>query len=846
MKKFDLLQKSILKNGLRKFSLDYAKATDIYIKDFISQLQIWNELIKSKTEPTLVAAGGYGRGELSMESDLDIFILFKDRIPRRAELLAKQFFHPLWDMGFEIGYGIRTIRDCIQLSKRDNTVFTSLLDMRYLSGSEDNYLLLREKIYSELIRKKGDKLIQNLIGTPEKHRPHINFGANFLEPNLKEGLGGLRDYHHVRWVNSILDFKINQFTNSSRYELSIVAPMLPHIEFIEAIRNILHMITRRKYDILKIDKQSEVAKMSYKYSISDTENTKQFLRNLLDHLLEMRLLRNAIIHQFEGCNPRILKGQKVSGTPPWQLTSPGFGKTDPPSTTLRIMMEDIISGKSITYPQLQGLREILKGPICQEGKVILLKYLDSVIERKDSARIFEMSLRVGILEYLIEPFKEIKNLLQHGTYHLYPVDVHLIETLRFLSNIEAEGSIFEKTLLYEIRDKKLLLWAAFLHDIGKGKNNHHIRGAKIAKAILKNLGMDKCRIERAAFLIKNHLLLAQTATKKNLNEEKVVVECARQIKDPEMAKMLYLMTWADSKATGPKAWNYWVEYLVQDLFLKALRVIEGGNLASVDSTMRSRKNLKKAKELLIDLIPKTKLEEVFQHMGIRYAIENPPTDIKLHVQMAMEFLALLKTKREALVFNWREYEREKILELTIVTMDHPGLFSQIAGVLALNNLNILDAKAYTWSNGIVIDRLEVTYPPDPLKHLEVRSQVEMDMLKAIKGELDLSKLLSQKIPLMKRDISHENIELNPKVLVDNTQSDFFTVIEVHSKDRIGLLYEITRTLTAFDLDIRFAKIYTRAEEVLDYFYVKDKFGQKLTDPEKIGHLKETLIQRLAS
>lgn len=845
-KKWEIFERYFKGKRLGTFSLEYAKAADSYIKEFLVKLEEWKALCGSKNPPALVAVGGYGRGELCLESDLDMLIAFQNEIPENAKSLSKALFYPLWDGGFDVGHSVRTIEDCLHLAKLDTTVLSSLLDMRFICGSEDVFLSLKERFYKEVINQKEKSLIDRIESALRSSRAAYSDNMAFIEPNLKEGFGGLRNYHYVRWISVLNSFSYSTTDSQDRYQMSVLDPLLPHVEFVEATRNILHKKIGRKYDILKLENQPKVAQLCFEAGLVQSGETESFLSILLGHLLEMKFLSDAIAYDI--CNLGDKKRTQINLSTYKSQETYSDSVKESKKQKFKILDECIETIRTRERYGLNWIKYVRDGLMeaisDHEGKRLFLSKLSEIIEKDFAHMVYEFLQRVGILENLIEPFGRIKNRVQYDTYHLYPVDIHLFETLRFLCQVEKEGGIFEKTLYHEIKDKKVLLWCALLHDIGKGESRHNIVGAKKAKPILKELGFEKRQMDLCLFLIIQHLLLAETATKRNLNEEKVIIECARKIKNAENAKMLYLLTWADSKATNPRAWNYWVEYLVQDLFLKVLHVFERGQLATPDATTKSTKNLKRAKELLKGVIPGDKMEELFQHMGIRYTLENSAPEIKQHVEMAIELLSLIEKEEQPLVLNWKEYEREKVLELTVVTTDHPGLFSQISGVISLYDLNILNAKAYTWGNGIVIDVLQLTYPPDPLKLQKTLMQIENDMKKAINNELDLPTLLAAKKPLFIPQQMHKKVIRPPKVIINNNESDFFTVIEVQSQDKIGLLYTITNTLLDFGLDIRFAKISTKADLVLDYFYVKDKFGEKLTDRDRIKDLQEALLSRL--
>jgi len=794
-----------------------------------------------KVPCAMVAVGGYGRKELYWHSDLDLLIIYEDLIPPFATNMARSIFTPLWDMGFDLGHGVRTIEDCITLCLKDIKTFTSLLDMRLIAGEKKVFEALLNQ-FQNLLSKNEEEYIIKLNQISEERSKKFTSPQHLLEPNLKEGIGGLRDYHHVLWLRKILfglhktPVNINSFDENDFF-----SEIKTHVDQIGIIRNFLHQLYKTKNDTLRMELQQKLTKSIFGNSENETNSTGKFLGELHHHMSTLRFLAESISATMINKSNFSYKNQK------------------------EVLYKDVLEiNEDLTPEGIQNLIDKAaktKGLISIDsiklirkfGKLIfsdttnitnILNYIDKTITENAAYSKILLLANIGILDYAMPEFYEVKNLVQYDTYHIYPVGKHSLETLKFLCEIDKYGTIFEQTIMYEIENKKPLFWAALLHDIGKGSKSHEIVGAIKAQNLLKRGNFENTTIEEVSFLIKHHLLMAETATRKNLNEEKTIVECARTIGTPERAKMLYLLTWADSKSTGPKSWDSWVEYLVQELLIKVLHVFERGNLASKDIMATSQQNLAFAKQLLSEIIPEENFIEFFQAMGIRYSLETPPWEIKLHVEMAMELNALIKNNKSNLVISWKDYSRDGILEFTIVTVDHPGLFSKISGVLTLNGFNILSARAYTWANKIAVDVIELTYPPDPLKLQEKRQQVESDLSDALKGVLDIKQRLARKSSVIKRDSVSYKVSKDPEVIIDNSQSDFFTVVQVYAFDKIGLLYDITRVLHEHNLDIKFAKIGSKGDMVADFFYVKNILGEKLSDLQKIELLKNDILKAI--
>jgi [protein-PII] uridylyltransferase len=452
---------------------------------------------------------------------------------------------------------------------------------------------------------------------------------------------------------------------------------------------------------------------------------------------------------------------------------------------------------------------------------------------------------VGFLGAFLPEFEHVRERVQFDSYHIYPVGTHLLHTLRYLKGLSRERNLLLPDIFSDLRHPESLFLAGLLHDIGKTGENHSRRGVPIARNILRRLGLDRERTEEVLFLILHHLLLMKTATRRDLNDEKVVVQTARIIGTVDRLKMLYLLTWADSRATGPRAWNEWTENLVQELFFKILHAIEQGELATPDASRRIHQTQQKVRRALAGQMGPSDLDALFETLPPRYVLDTDAREMTRHIR-------ILNTLREeagqdpSLAFRLepREEPATGSWELLFMAKDRPGLFADMAGVLALNNLNILSAHIYTWLDGTAVDIFKVSRPLDPLHVDSLWAKVRRDLAAAFAGTLALSDRLREKSALSRPRIPGRGTR-PPDVRIDNLSSDFFTLIEVFADDRVGLLYSITDSLFHLGLDIRVAKIATRGDQIADVFYVLDLDGQKILDGEQEERIRETLLDRLS-
>jgi [protein-PII] uridylyltransferase len=391
----------------------------------------------------------------------------------------------------------------------------------------------------------------------------------------------------------------------------------------------------------------------------------------------------------------------------------------------------------------------------------------------------------------------------------------------------------------ELKNKRLLCWAVLLHDIGKGESeeDHAKKGGDIIKKILAGKGIKSEDLETVVFLVQEHLFLVKTATRRDINDEETAIFCARRIRNVNRLKMLYLLTVADSIATGPMAWNDWKASLLRNFFLKVLNVLEKGELATKEAV----ENIAQKRIEIINSVHTQKAQEdidaLFKVMSPRYRLYMPASAILEHINLynqlgAADFLWDIKRSADA---NTRS--------VTICAKDRPGLISKIAGVFTLNNIDILDVQVFTWRNNIALDIFEVKPPPDQIREEEKWDRTEKNLAAALSGELNLAAALQKKRTAF-RQSSLSRYKKTHRVEVDNTSSSFFTIIEVFTYDFPGLLFGIADALFQCELNIWVAKIATKADQVVDVFYVWDLNGQKIDEPDLVAKIKAAILGRL--
>jgi len=851
-----ILVDRLFQGKVRGFLKQHARILDAYFIEAFETSMVGPRMDISKNPYAIVALGGYGREEQCIHSDVDLLFLFKKSVPDQAESLIREIVYPLWDIGLEVGYATRSVKECIVLSNKDFEILTPLLDARFICGGSHIYSDLMDQLRVKVIRKKSRTIINWLVENNEMRHAHFGDSAYLLEPNLKEGRGGLRDYHIMRWIGQI-KFSIKQTRDLEYFGLlshGEFQSLKQSLSFIWKVRNRLHFLCGRKYDQLHFENQIKLAEaMKYKQS-NGQQPVERFLGELHGRMESLKQQHLMFLYELglEKKRQRRRKSQKQSKVEGLEVSEWGL---------LNFAAPEKIMGSSDLLIKIFEESARLKIPLSTEAKrlvkefsyLVNAKYRSSepvaesferiLVTPAPTFNVLNTMLNTGFLVRYIPEFGNIINRIQYDEYHLYPVDKHLLRTVHTLKNfgIKKENPLEPLCgqVYRELKNKKLLLWAALLHDVGKGDENddHAVKGAGIIKKILTKKGMNAADVASVEFLVRNHLFLIKRATRRDIRDEETAIFTARKIQDVERLKMLYLLTVADSISTGPAAWNSWTAALLRDFFLKILNVLEKGELATEEAV-----NIIKQKR--IDIITsavtrkaKDDIGALFDNMSPRYRLYMPARSMLEHIKLfeqlgAAEFLWDIKRSAEA---NTRS--------VTICAKDRPGLISKIAGVFTLNNINILDVQAFTWRNNIALDIFEVTPPPDQIMEDEKWKQTANNLTTALSGELDLTKALRKKTATHRRTNSKMR-RIPHRITVDNTSASFFTIVEVVTYDIPGLLFNVTDALFHCDLNIWVAKIATKADQVVDVFYVWDLNGQKVDSEDQVEAIKTAVLERL--
>jgi len=805
----------------------------------------------------IVALGGYGRKEQCICSDVDILFLFKKNIPKEGEALVKEIIYPLWDLGLDVGHATRTIKECIDLSIQDTEVLTSILDARFICGVSSLFTKLMEQVRDRVIKGRTEKVIARLVR--KNHERHKKYGDSSyrLEPNLKQGDGGLRDYHTMLWMAKVemslkdpRDFEYYGYLSHDEFQ-----ELSKSLSFIWLVRNHLHLLSGKKYDRLHFEYQKKIAGILRFKDTKEQMAVEKFLGELHDRM-EYIKNHNLMLLSERGYTGGLISKRKKTKK-----------KTDIPGLKVERNMlnffstEDILDSPDRLIKIFEeGAR--LKIPVSSEARRVIKEFSHLVGRdfRKDELNIksferillsgdyaFEVlneMLHSGFLMRFIPEMKKIYNRIQYDAYHLYPVGRHSLYTVRTITKFASRDNVGEGMLYRNLyqglgKYKKFLLWAALLHDTGKGENgsNHSHNGALISEKVMKRSGYGQAYVETVSFLVNEHLLLVKTATRRDMNDEETALVCARRIKNIRLLKMLYLLTVADSMSTGPKAWNNWTSTLLKDLFFKILKILEKGELA----TGRAVEAVEKKKnEVILSSRPgddRKAAVECFKIFSPRYLLYASVKDISGHIKLYR------RLEDKAFVWDIIKNNGSDTRKVTICAKDRPGLFSKISGVFTLNSIDILDVQAYTWKNNIAFDIFTVKAPPDLIFEDDTWKKAEKNFHAVLAGGLDIAVELRKREKHYKTGYKHIHKRAD-RVEIDNSSSSFFTIIEVFANDRPGFLFKVADALFRCNLNVHVAKIATNVDQVVDIFYVRDLFERKIDEPERESEIKEAVMDAL--
>ncbi|MCY4336324.1 MAG: [protein-PII] uridylyltransferase [Litoreibacter sp.] len=838
----------------------YTYLTDGLVRAALHVAQTHLHPLPNPTEAerlSLVAVGGYGRGEMAPFSDVDLLFLTPYKITPWAESVIESMLYILWDLKLKVGHASRTVKDCLRLGAEDFTIRTALLENRYIAGDAALAAELDATLWSKLFSKtKRDFVEAKLSERSERLQRHG--GQRYLvEPNVKEGKGGLRDLQSLFWiakytrrvktVAGLVDAKV--FTAEERDDFAAAE------NFLWATRSHLHLITGRANEKLSFDMQVEVAsRMGYR-DHGGRRAVEHFMQDYFRHATRVGELTRIILTDLEAQHVKqapafismIRNARRKKLKPGYKLRGNRLDVAGPktflrdPLNILRAFQEALRTGYLI-HPDLMRLIDAnlhLLDEKTRWNRDASKVFLDTLLKFGNPERALRRMNELGVLGAFIPEFGRIIAMMQFNMYHSYTVDEHTIQTISVLAQIEREELIEElpvaSSILKEGINRRVLYVALLLHDLGKGQDeDHSILGAKIARNVAPRLGLNAEECETVEWLVRYHLLMSDMAQKRDIADPRTVRDFAKAVKTVKRLDLLCVLTVCDIRGVGPDTWNNWKASLIRALYRQTKRGLEDG-MEALNREARGSE----AKRNLREALPAWDSKDMRRETGRHY----PPYWQGLHVTAHIDFAELLLgLDTDEIRTRLTPDEDRDATRICFAMADHPGIFSRICGALALVGANVVDARTYTTKDGFVTSAFWVQdaegHPYEAGKLPRLKGMID----KTLKGEVVARDALVTRDKVKKRE---SQFRVPTSITFDNEGSEIYTIIEVDTRDRAGLLFDLTRTLAAANIQIASAVIATYGEQVVDTFYVKDIYGLKFHSKEKQRGIERKLREAIS-
>ncbi|HBI16200.1 MAG TPA: [protein-PII] uridylyltransferase [Desulfobulbaceae bacterium] len=805
---------------------------------------------EAKGKVALVALGGYGRGELYPFSDIDLLLLHDRGATKDMQGVAEAVLYPLWDSGYEVGHSVRTPEGAVSFAQDDFIFQVSLLDARFLAGSSELFTELRERYQKKILDGGRRKFVEVMEALRTERRQRYGSHSYLLEPQIKEGKGGLRDIQSMLWTGKAVFglaglFGMEHAGLLSRQERSSFEQSW---NMLVRVRNRLHFLSQRKNDQLFFEYQEEIAEAFGYRGSEGMLGVEHFMREVYSHLQTIAVITDLLfehVHEVVGYEragrkERQLEKDIVLRDGAVRFAAGPEELARKPHLLLRLFLQAGKTGLPLHHRTRQLIRDnlALVDEHFREAKRAARCFLELLADSHEPQPVLEAMLETGLLTAYLPEFAGVESLAQHDLYHIYTVDRHLLETVGEMARLRqgSEGDLFRG-----LASPHLLLLAALLHDIGKGRGRDHSElGAEMVRILGARIGLEERELACLSFLVRFHLFLPENALRRDLEDLEFIRQSAEVVGDIDRLTMLYLLTVADSKATGPQAWSSWKASLVTDYYLRIKSCLEAACTVARWPVAVSREEARGAEWL------RAQVAELVESAGTRISIDDLPDDYLLsfsaetvvhHLHLHREKAGLLRQK--VLLFP---EARQGYWSLLVMSHDRAGLLAKVCGVLALHNLRVLGAHIFTWPDQTAVDVLHVV----PVAGVEFIDQdwpgLEKDINLAINYRLDVGLQLHQKIFAAGLRPKRQVQQLRQEVIIDNGASQRFTLIEVYAGDQPGTLYQLTQTISDFGLDIHRARIATEVEQLIDIFYVAGRDGRKLDDPAQIARLQDALLQ----
>jgi [protein-PII] uridylyltransferase len=835
----------------------YSHLTDRLVETVLSVAVTYLHPLPNPTEGerlSVIAVGGYGRGEMAPFSDVDLLFLIPYKATAWSESVIESMLYMLWDLKLKVGHATRTIRECLRLGAEDFTIQTALLEHRFIAGDAALAEKLRQRLNADLFEGDGRDFIEAKL--EERDARHIKQGERYVvEPNVKEGKGGLRDLHSLFWIAKFIHQvdRISELVDQGIFRAEEYETFREAEDFLWAVRGHLHLLTNRATEQLTFDMQVQVAEAMGYADTGGRRGVEVFMQTYFRHATAVGDLTRIFLSSLEGKHlkaepllerifrrrPKMRAGFKVVHNR-IDLVDPQAFLSDK-LNLLRIFEEALRTGMLIHPDAMRLVKANLH--LIDEGMrndpEAQRIFQELLLKHGNPERALRRMNELGVLSAFIPEFEPIVAMMQFNMYHSYTVDEHTIQCIANLSRIE-RGELEEElpvasSILQRGVNRKVLYIALLLHDIGKGRpEDHSILGAKIARKVGPRLGLKQEEVDTVEWLVRYHLLMSDMAQKRDIADPRTVRDFAKAVQTVKRLDLLCVLTVCDIRGVGPDTWNNWKAVLIRALYRQTERALETG-LEDLNRENRGAEAKKALREALSDWPRKDLKVETARHYD--------PYWQGLHVTAHVAFANLLRDIGEDDIrVDLHPDEDRDATRVCFVMADHPGIFARLAGALAMVGANVVDARSYTTKDGWVTDAFWIQDAEDNAFEAEHLPRLRKMIEKTLRGEVVAREALKSRDKVKKRERA---FRVPTHITFDNEGSEIYTIIEVDTRDRPGLLYDLARTLADSNVYVANAVIATYGEQVVDTFYVKDMFGLKYYTESKQLTLEKRLRRAIA-
>ena len=807
----------------------------------------------------IVATGGYGRGALAFGSDIDLLFLMPAKQTAWGESVTEFVLYRLWDLGLKVGHATRSVSECVRLAKADMTIRTSVLEARFLWGDRALHDDLKRRFWAEVAVPPGLDFVEAKLAERERRLMPSGNSRYRVEPDVKDGKGGLRDLNTLFWIAKyVLRVETPEELVRTGFLTADELALFARAEsFLWRVRCHLHALAGRAENVLSFDRQPEMARRMGYASAPDEGPTAPVERFMKDYFLtaksvgDLTRIFSARLEETHRKRPPALSqilgfGRKRLGNG-LTLENGRIGIASAPEflreavNLIRLFAAADAEGADI-HPDaltlvsrnLARVDDALRG----DGEANRL-FMSLLASRRDPERILRLMNEAGLFGAFVPEFGRVVAMMQFNMYHHFTVDEHLIRAVGNVARIE-RGEVKDdhplaSQVIHRIEQRNALYLAMLLHDIAKGMEaDHSEEGEAIARRLGPRFGLTDAETGTVAWLVRHHLAMSDTAQRRDLSDPKTIRDFAGLVQSPERLRMLLVLTVADIRAVGPGVFNHWKGQLLRTLYRETEALLSGGHAAE-----GRRARVQAAKTALADAIADWPAPAREAALARHYDGYWLGLDTATHLAHAR---FLRDRKPGPLAVATRPDPRRAATEVTVHTADHPGLIARLAGAFALAGASIVDARAFTTVDGMALDMFFVQdadqKPFDEPRRLK---RLEETMLDVLTGRLSPHEKLAAKAPRPRAAA----IPVPPQVTFDNEASDVATVIEVAGADRPGLLHDLALALFTERLSIHAAIITTYGEKAVDVFYVKDAFGLKIDAPRRMDAVEAALMRALA-